>query len=887
MSGGKGGSQTTQVEIPSWIQQPSIRNMARAEALQKVGYQPYMGPDVAGFTQPQQQAMQSNLNAAAAFGLVDPGMDAMAGMPQATPLTYDADGLPSRTGLQGYSSYPMYQKAVDDYEAANPGQARQYNNLFVNPQSGLGGTTGSGMMGGGINSGGQNNSSAGSQTGDPGDVGQFTAFDPTNYSISDANPYGVNFTAQAPDMTGYITADQLDQRLSAMQPTAPQDLSGYATTEQLNTALSGLPTYQPQDLSGYARTTDLYDDSQLRQDINSRFSNVNTFDPSGLQAQITANQQGLSNIPQYTAPDLSNFVTTDQFNTGLDTISQFDPSDLSAQISANQQAINNIPTYNAPDLSNYAQMSDLYDDSQLRQDINSRFSNIPQFDASGLQSQITANQQGLANLPTVSAPDLSGYATTNDLTQAIAGLPPAQMPDLSGYATTNDLTSAISGLDIPAYTAPDLSGYATTNDLTSAISGIDIPSYTPPDLSGYATTNDLTSAISGIPSYQAPDLSGYATTGDLTSAISGIPQFDPTSLQNQITANQTAIGNVPQYNDQGLLAAIQANQNAISGINTYDDTQLRQDINNRFSNFNPNVDLSNYATNASVDTLVNNLPTGQPQDLSNYVTNEQLSQGLQNLPTPTAPDLSGYATTQDLNTAIGGLPTYQAPDLSNYATQSDLSNINTYDDTQLRQDINNRFDNFTPNVDLSNYATNASVDTLMSNLPTYTAPDLSGYATTSQLDSAINALPTYTAPDLSGYATNAALQQGLSTITPYNDTQLRQDIDNRFDNFTPNVDLSNYVTSNQLQQGLSSFTPYNDEALRADINSRFGNISTFDPTGLQAQILALQNANNVVAPLTPQTIAPQQAQQMGPAAQTMSAYTMPAAQGLSFVPKGI
>jgi len=823
MSGGKGGSQTTQVEIPSWIQQPSIRNMARAEALQKVGYQPYMGPDVAGFTQPQQQAMQSNLNAAAAFGLVDPGMDAMAGMPQATPLTYDADGLPSRTGLQGYSSYPMYQKAVDDYEVANPGQARQYNNLFVNPQSGLGGTTGTGMMGGGINSGGQNNSGAGSQTGDPGDVGQFTAFDPTNYSISDANPYGVSFTAQAPDMTGYITADQLDQRLSAMQPTAPQDMSGFATTEQLNNALANLPTYQPQDLSGYARTTDLYDDSQLRQDINSRFSNVNAFDPSGLQAQITANQQGLANLPAAQAPDLSGYATT----------------------SALSDAISGINTY---------------DDTQLRQDINSRFSNIPQFDASGLQAQITANQQGLANLPTVSAPDLSGYATTNDLQQAIQGLPTPQMLDLSGYATTNDLTQAIAGL--PPAQMPDLSGYATTNDLTSAISGIDIPSYTPPDLSGYATTNDLTSAISGIPSYQAPDLSGYATTGDLTSAISGIPQFDPTSLQNQITANQTAIGNVPQYNDQGLLAAIQANQNAISGINTYDDTQLRQDINNRFSNFNPNVDLSNYATNASVNTLVNNLPTAQPQDLSNYVTNEQLTQGLQNLPTPTAPDLSGYATTQDLNTAIGGLPTYQAPDLSNYATQSDLANINTYDDTQLRQDINNRFDNFTPNVDLSNYATNASVDTLMSNLPTYTAPDLSGYAT------------------------NAALQQGLSTITPYNDTQLRQDINNRFDNFTPNVDLSNYVTSNQLQQGLSSFTPYNDESLRADINARFGNISTFDPSGLQAQILALQNANNVVAPLTPQTIAPQQAQQMGPAAQTMSAYTMPAAQGLSFAPKG-
>ena len=64
--GGKGGKQSSSVEIPQWIQQPSIRNMQRAEDLQKVGYMPYMGPDVAAFTQPQQQAMQSNIDAAAA-----------------------------------------------------------------------------------------------------------------------------------------------------------------------------------------------------------------------------------------------------------------------------------------------------------------------------------------------------------------------------------------------------------------------------------------------------------------------------------------------------------------------------------------------------------------------------------------------------------------------------------------------------------------------------------------------------------------------------------------------------------------------------------------------------------------------------------------------------
>lgn len=488
-----------------------MRNMARAEALQKVGYMPYMGPDVAGLTSPQQQAMQANIDAASAFGLVDPGMSATDGMPQTSQFG----------GISGYSSYPMYQEAVDNYEATSPGQARQYNNLFVNPQSGLGGTTGTGMMGAGINSGGQNNSGAGSHTGDPGDVGQFTAFDPTQYSISDANPYGVSFTAQAPDMTGYITADQLDQRLMAMQPTAPQDMSGYTTTEQLNNALSGLPTYQPQDLSGYARTTDLYDDSQLRQDINSRFSNVNAFDPSNLQAQITANQQGLANLPAAQTPDLSGYATT---------------NDLT-------NAISGIPSYQAPDLSGYA----------TTEQLNNRFE---AFD------------------PMSSMPDLSGYATNEQLNTAIAGVPqfdPSSI-DLSGYATSQDLNSAISGL--PTYQAPDLSNYAQMSDLYNDTQlrqdmntrFSNLPTYQAPDLSNYATNDALSTALQGInqyddtqlrqdinnrfsnlPTYQAPDLSGYATTESVNNQFNNLSQFDPSGLQGQINTNQQAISNLPSY----------------------------------------------------------------------------------------------------------------------------------------------------------------------------------------------------------------------------------------------------------------------------------------------------------------------------------------------------
>jgi hypothetical protein len=129
MSGGKGGTQTSQVEIPRYLEDASKKMLNRASAVQGVGYMPYMGPDVAALTQPQQQAMQSNIDAASAFGLVDPGLDAMAGMPQAQDFN----------GVQGYSSFDMYDQAVADLAASRPGQVAAYDKLFVDPVTGLGG----------------------------------------------------------------------------------------------------------------------------------------------------------------------------------------------------------------------------------------------------------------------------------------------------------------------------------------------------------------------------------------------------------------------------------------------------------------------------------------------------------------------------------------------------------------------------------------------------------------------------------------------------------------------------------------------------------------------------------------------------------------------------
>lgn len=123
MSGGKGGSQSTNVEIPQYIEDAARRNLSRAEELAEVGYMPYYGPEVAAFNPMQTQAFQNTANAAAAFGLGAP-MDVMAGMPQAQDFG---------NGMMGYGSGNLFQGAVDQFAANNPAQYNQYTQNFSGP----------------------------------------------------------------------------------------------------------------------------------------------------------------------------------------------------------------------------------------------------------------------------------------------------------------------------------------------------------------------------------------------------------------------------------------------------------------------------------------------------------------------------------------------------------------------------------------------------------------------------------------------------------------------------------------------------------------------------------------------------------------------------------
>ena len=126
-SGGKGGKQSTQVEIPKWLEDAAKSNMAFGEQAAGLGYRPYYGPDIAAFTPMQQAAFANTGQAANAFGVAGGGMTGMEGMP--APQTFAG-------GVQGYSSAPMYEQSLAALQQNAPGQYDAIRAMFINPQTG-------------------------------------------------------------------------------------------------------------------------------------------------------------------------------------------------------------------------------------------------------------------------------------------------------------------------------------------------------------------------------------------------------------------------------------------------------------------------------------------------------------------------------------------------------------------------------------------------------------------------------------------------------------------------------------------------------------------------------------------------------------------------------
>lgn len=129
MSGGKGGSSTTTVAVPEYIEKAAQRNLTRADAISQIGYVPYYGPDVAAFSPMQNAAFQNTADAASAFGMAAPSGSNVYGT-MGAPTDYG-------NGLLGYSSQPLYQGSLNQLRQNAPAQYNAMTNMFVNPQTGM------------------------------------------------------------------------------------------------------------------------------------------------------------------------------------------------------------------------------------------------------------------------------------------------------------------------------------------------------------------------------------------------------------------------------------------------------------------------------------------------------------------------------------------------------------------------------------------------------------------------------------------------------------------------------------------------------------------------------------------------------------------------------
>lgn len=127
MSGGKGGSQTSQVTIPAYIEEASKGNLARANEISQLGYTPYFGPDVAAFSPMQQAGFGATGQAASAFGLPGGGMTGMEGMPQPQAMA---------GGGYGYSSAPIYEQSLRQLQQNAPAQYDFIKGMFIDPVTG-------------------------------------------------------------------------------------------------------------------------------------------------------------------------------------------------------------------------------------------------------------------------------------------------------------------------------------------------------------------------------------------------------------------------------------------------------------------------------------------------------------------------------------------------------------------------------------------------------------------------------------------------------------------------------------------------------------------------------------------------------------------------------
>jgi len=107
-------TQTTKQTIPPEVTAANAAMLARGQKLAELGYIPYMGVDVAGINPAERAAMENVGQMASAFGLAAPETSQISA-PEVT-----------MGGMTGYTSFPMYEGALERFRETRPDQYDAY-----------------------------------------------------------------------------------------------------------------------------------------------------------------------------------------------------------------------------------------------------------------------------------------------------------------------------------------------------------------------------------------------------------------------------------------------------------------------------------------------------------------------------------------------------------------------------------------------------------------------------------------------------------------------------------------------------------------------------------------------------------------------------------------
>ena len=97
-----GGKRTSETNIDPDLKRAALETLSMADEAGRIGYIPYTGATVAGFTPSQEAAFANTSAAAEAFGLT----------PSAGPALTGGAVIPGTGGAVGYSPYAAYEAAL-------------------------------------------------------------------------------------------------------------------------------------------------------------------------------------------------------------------------------------------------------------------------------------------------------------------------------------------------------------------------------------------------------------------------------------------------------------------------------------------------------------------------------------------------------------------------------------------------------------------------------------------------------------------------------------------------------------------------------------------------------------------------------------------------------